>query len=86
MKRAVLGASLMMLALTACDTMPDGKGGGINPNHAAVAHAVVPITDEYATSPDGTKIHYLASGKGPLVLMIHGFPDFSETWSQLTPA
>ncbi len=84
MMRAVLGASLMMLALSACDTMPDGKGGGIN--HAMAAKAVVSVSDKYATSPDGTKIHYLASGKGPLVLMIHGFPDYSESWSQLTPA
>ena len=86
MLRAVLGASLLALGLAACATMPDGKGGGINPNHAAMEHAVAPVVDKYATSPDGTKIHYLASGKGPLVLMIHGFPDFSETWSQLTPS
>ena len=85
MRAFVLGASLLALGLTACDTMPDGKGGGINPA-AMGAKAVVPISDKYATSPDGTKIHYLASGKGPLVLMIHGFPDYSESWAQLTPA
>ena len=79
MRAFVLGASLLALGLTACDTMPDGKGGGINPA-ALGAKAVVPIADKYATSPDGTKIHYLASGKGPLVLMIHGFPDYSESW------
>ena len=24
----------------------------------------------------GVKIHYVTAGKGPLVVMIHGFPDF----------
>lgn len=28
----------------------------------------------------GVKIHYVAMGKGPLVVMIHGFPDFWYTW------
>ncbi len=27
-----------------------------------------------------TKIHYAAIGKGPLVVMIHGFPDYWYTW------
>ena len=29
---------------------------------------------------DGVKIHYAAMGKGPLIVMIHGFPDFWYTW------
>ncbi len=29
---------------------------------------------------DGVKIHYATAGKGPLVVMIHGFPDFWYTW------
>jgi len=33
----------------------------------------------YADSK-GVKIHYAALGKGPLVVMIHGFPDFWYTW------
>ena len=33
----------------------------------------------YADS-DGVKIHYVAVGEGPLVLMIHGFPDYWYTW------
>jgi epoxide hydrolase 4 len=34
----------------------------------------------YATSDDGVKIHYASLGDGPLVVMIHGFPDFWYTW------
>lgn len=33
----------------------------------------------YADS-DGVKIHYATVGEGPLVVMIHGFPDFWYTW------
>lgn len=29
---------------------------------------------------NGVKIHYATLGKGPLMVMIHGFPDFWYTW------
>jgi pimeloyl-ACP methyl ester carboxylesterase len=29
---------------------------------------------------DGVKIHYAKLGEGPLVVMVHGFPDFWYTW------
>ena len=32
-------------------------------------------THGYAESGDGT-IHYVTKGEGPLVVMIHGFPDY----------
>ena len=38
--------------------------------------------DKYATN-NGVKIHYVADGKGPLVVMIHGFPDYWATWKPL---
>ena len=37
------------------------------------------VTHGYADS-GGVKIHYATIGKGPLVVMIHGFPDFWYTW------
>src|SRR6185369_10361166 len=33
----------------------------------------------YADS-GGVKIHYASLGKGPLIVMIHGFPDFWYSW------
>ena len=33
----------------------------------------------YADS-NGVKIHYASAGQGPLVVMIHGFPDFWYSW------
>jgi pimeloyl-ACP methyl ester carboxylesterase len=37
------------------------------------------VTHGYAVS-DGVKIHYATLGSGPLVVMIHGFPDFWYSW------
>ena len=34
---------------------------------------------------DGVRIHYVTAGKGPLVIMIHGFPDYWYTWRQQMP-
>jgi pimeloyl-ACP methyl ester carboxylesterase len=35
---------------------------------------------------DGVKVHYVTRGKGPLVVLIHGFPDFWYTWRDQIPA
>ena len=47
----------------------------------ASAHADLwdEVEHHYADS-DGVKIHYAAVGEGPLVVMIHGFPDFWYSW------
>lgn len=37
------------------------------------------VTHGYADS-NGVKIHYASLGQGPLIVMIHGFPDFWYTW------
>ena len=33
----------------------------------------------------GVKIHYLTWGEGPLMIMLHGFPDFWYSWRHLIP-
>lgn len=84
MLRAVLGVSVLAFGLAACATE---MGASAPPATQATmaAKPAVPLEDKYATSPDGVKIHYVASGKGPLVVLIHGFPDFSGSWVQLEP-
>jgi pimeloyl-ACP methyl ester carboxylesterase len=42
-------------------------------------------TDGFAQS-DGVRIHYVTSGRGPLVVLIHGFPDYWYTWRRQMPA
>ncbi len=40
------------------------------------------VEHHYADS-DGVKIHYVTLGEGPLVIMIHGFPDY---WLHVAPS
>jgi len=46
---------------------------------AAAADIDDRVTHGYADS-NGVKIHYASLGAGPLVIMIHGFPDFWYSW------
>ncbi len=42
-------------------------------------------THGFAQSGD-VKIHYVTAGEGPLVILIHGFPDFWYSWREQMPA
>jgi epoxide hydrolase 4 len=42
--------------------------------------------EEGFANSDGVKIHYVTSGKGPLIILLHGFPDFWYTWRDQMPA
>lgn len=46
---------------------------------ACAAEETDDIKHGYADS-NGVKIHYAETGSGPLVVMIHGFPDFWYSW------
>src|SRR4051794_18207328 len=50
---------------------------------AADSNALLPIETRvehgYATN-NGVRIQYASLGKGPLMVMIHGFPDYWITW------
>ena len=37
------------------------------------------VEHKYADN-DGVRIHYAMTGQGPLVVMVHGFPDFWYSW------
>lgn len=52
---------------------------------AAMAQAADASAEGFVDS-SGVKIHYRARGKGPLVVMLHGFPDFWYTWRDQMPA
>ncbi len=43
------------------------------------------VTHHYADN-NGVRIHYASIGEGPLIVMIHGFPDFWYTWRNQMPA
>ena len=52
---------------------------------AGAAHAAEFGRHRFVDS-DGVKIHYVTMGKGPLVVLIHGFPDYWYTWRKQMPA
>jgi pimeloyl-ACP methyl ester carboxylesterase len=60
------------------------SGGSIAMAEDSLA-ASVGCEDGYADS-GGVKIHYVTRGEGPLLVMIHGFPDFWYTWREQIPA
>jgi pimeloyl-ACP methyl ester carboxylesterase len=64
--------------------MTAASGNADVSSRAAAAKPAVPVEDKYAQNGE-VKIHYVASGKGPLVLMIHGYPDYSGSWDLLRP-
>jgi pimeloyl-ACP methyl ester carboxylesterase len=43
------------------------------------------ISDGYA-EVNGVRLHYLEAGSGPLVVLLHGFPEFSYSWREQIPA
>ncbi len=43
------------------------------------------LGEEGFADSDGVKIHYVTAGKGPLVVLIHGFPDFWYSWRAQMP-
>jgi len=66
-------AAAAMLAFTA-QAAPKAKA----PAPAPAAK----MADRYAQN-GAVKIHYVVEGKGPLVVLVHGFPDYWATWKPL---
>src|SRR5215472_12104133 len=51
--------------------------------HGAESASLLPIETQVAhgfATNNGVRIHYASLGKGPLIVMIHGFPDYWLTW------
>jgi pimeloyl-ACP methyl ester carboxylesterase len=42
--------------------------------------------EEGFVDSSGVKIHYVTQGKGPLLVLIHGFPDYWYTWRHQMPS
>jgi epoxide hydrolase 4 len=53
---------------------------------ATTARAEVEAIGEHGFANSGDiKIHYVTVGEGPLVVMLHGFPDYWYTWRKQMP-
>lgn len=53
------------------------------PKSAAAAEEE--MGEEGFIDSSGVKLHYVTMGKGPLVVLIHGFPDYWYTWRAQMP-
>jgi len=59
----------------------------VQPFRAAVNNTDIDQkVENHFANHDGVKIHYAALGQGPLIVMVHGFPDFWYTWRDQMPA
>lgn len=52
---------------------------GMFAGHCLAADLEKAVSHGYAEN-NGVKIHYASLGKGPLVVMVHGFPDYWYSW------
>jgi pimeloyl-ACP methyl ester carboxylesterase len=53
---------------------------------AEVLHSDVPLTHGEAQVGGGVRLHYVEAGEGPLVVLLHGFPEFWYSWRrQIAP-
>ncbi len=68
------------IALASALPLAAGAAPAHKPAHAA-PHAPR-FEDKYAVN-SGVRIHYVTAGQGPLVVMVHGFPDYWATWKPL---
>lgn len=46
----------------------------------------VAIRHGYANGSGGVRLHYVEAGEGPLVILLHGFPEFWYSWRFQIPA
>jgi len=67
---------ILVLALSAADTEAQMQTG-----HGTAASTP---QDAYA-EVNGVRLHYVQEGKGPLILFLHGFPEFWYAWKDLLP-
>jgi pimeloyl-ACP methyl ester carboxylesterase len=66
--------------LTGVLTMLAGQQGGGGAGDPA--EEVFNQVAHHETDSDGVSIHYVTLGEGPVVLFVHGFPDFWYSWRE----
>ena len=47
---------------------------------AGAQEDIMDVVEHKFADSNGVKIHYAAAGEGPLIVFIHGFPDFWYSW------
>ena len=52
------------------------------PEEGSSSAGVFDRVEHHETDNDGVPLHYVTLGEGPVILFIHGFPDFWYTWRE----
>ena len=80
MNRTLTGLALVLLAahLQAAG-LPEMKDQAAGQTAKAQAAATPDMKDDYVTV-NGVRLHYVSAGSGPLMLFLHGFPEFWYEW------
>jgi pimeloyl-ACP methyl ester carboxylesterase len=52
----------------------------------APASSDLDLAHGYAEVADGVRLHYVEAGEGPLLVLLHGFPEFWYSWRRQIPA
>jgi epoxide hydrolase 4 len=55
------------------------------PANKAQFHVTIPEVEHHFADINGFKMHYVTAGEGPLLLMVHGFPEFWYSWRLQIP-
>jgi epoxide hydrolase 4 len=58
----------------------------IDVSSAAVPSEELEVAHGEALLDDGIRLHYVEAGEGPLVVLLHGFPEFWYSWRRQIPA
>ncbi len=80
---AALFTAAWAAALSMClSCSPGGRG-----NVTAIAECGSDLVgfSHRTASVDGVRLHYVIGGRGPMVVLLHGFPETWWTWRQVMP-
>ena len=73
------GAAPSILTMVAKRWLSCAFLGGVLMQASQAQTAPASFRDEYA-SVNGVRLHYVSAGNGPLILFLHGFPEFWYEW------
>lgn len=88
----LISAAMVLPAVAADESKPDTSKSEAKPTVDSKSDKLTDNTaqetglgeDGYVDS-DGVKLHYVTAGKGPLLVLLHGFPDYWYTWRAQMP-
>lgn len=78
--RVCRAVTVLLIALIASPSVVADSPAATQPGTTLTADDVWGAVKHGYADNNGVKIHYATMGAGPLVVMIHGFPDFWYTW------